>query len=501
MATVNARQNEILGVKRFAALLNLSKAFRFRPPAFNGGTRGAVMAPDVVVVSEFREANLEILGRLMDLKFDEPYEIVGPNDARGAFVVNTRTMELQGDVELIPDSCLRDQSSTDPKVNRSYPMARFKEVSSGALFTVVGVHLSVRYPATDDGVPCRVKNMQDIRNHIENEPGATFVAGDFNFHATVDPYECDPEELGEPAGWWSVLTNPQDGGRVYVDSVQRYRKSRGLPMANQWTHQQVASVQTCTGSMGIKRSRIDYIFASGVSVAEAGVDDPGWLDPVNPKYSDHRFVLGRYVLSGPPRTNRPTADLAPGGVIDVSWEPIVGATGWVVYRGRPGYAYTQITKLGPETTSYADRDTVHDKTYRYVIAALGADTGQGLESPPVWGTADARGPHVSGIVPGKAATNVDDRVKVRVSFDEFVAAASVTDTTISIYRNGRRVPGRLIRKGGFVLEFDPSFPLKKGDSYTLVVRPVRDVVGNTGPTFKSRFSTEQPPKKRRHGRR
>src|SRR5688500_228973 len=65
IATINARQNEILGPQRFEALLELALAFRTRPPAFNGGTRGAVFAPDVIAINEFREANVEIFTRQM----------------------------------------------------------------------------------------------------------------------------------------------------------------------------------------------------------------------------------------------------------------------------------------------------------------------------------------------------------------------------------------------------------------------------------------------------
>jgi hypothetical protein len=88
-----------------------------------------------------------------------------------------------------------------------------------------------------------------------------------------------------------------------------------------------------------------------------------------------------------------------------------------------------------------------------------------------------------------------------VVFDEYVAPGSITDSTVSIYRDSRRVPGQLIRRGGFVIKFNPTYALKKGQTFTIVVKPVTDVLGNAGPVFKSRFSTVAPPRKRRHHRR
>jgi endonuclease/exonuclease/phosphatase family metal-dependent hydrolase len=500
IAAVNARQNEILGLKLFEALIGLARAFRFRPLAFNGGTQGAVIAPDVAVITEFRETNLEVFGKLMRERFDEPYEIIGPPDVQGAFVVNTRTVELQGNVQLVDDVCLNDEASDKPRLNRQYPMARFKEVSTGSIFTLIGIHLSRDYSVS--GISdCLVKNVEEVRAQLEHEPGAAFAAGDFNFRPTIQPYECDPYEQGEPARWWSLLTAPADGDRPYEDAVQSFHRARSLSMLDEWTYQHPARVTTCNGTEGVRRSRIDYIFASGAQVAEAHADHPGWLDPDNFQYSDHRYVLGRFVLSGPPRPLRPAAAQEQGGVIAVTWQAVEGATGWVLYRAKAGYDYKAIAELTGEVTSYEDADTVNDETYRYAVAPVGVDSGQGIESAPIWATADSRGPHVTGIVPGPGATGISPFVTIRASFDEFVDAASVNDQTISIYRNGQRIPGRLVRKGGFVLKFNPTFTLKKGETFTVVVRPVTDVLGNAGPVFRSRFSTVEPPKKHRHHRR
>lgn len=506
VATVNARQNKILGLKKFEAMLELARAFRFRPAAFNGGTRGGVIAPDVLIISEFREfAYIEIFARLMRLKFDEPYELVGPTDAgrsvavQAAVVVNTATVTLQREVEIVDDICLNDETSDKPRLRREYPMAALKENETGALFTVVGVHLARDYSPSGES-DCLARNVAEIRTRLENEPGATFVAGDFNFRPTEMPYECDPEETGAPTRWWSVMTG--DGqGRAYVDAVRDYHRARSLAMVDEWTYQHPSSVVTCDGSSKVRRSRIDYIFASSAVVAEAHADHPGWADPSNFQYSDHRYVLGRFVLSGPPRPGRAIAVQDAGGVIDLTWEPVEGATGWIVYRALAGFDYQSIATLSGEIVTFKDSDTEHDVTYRYAVAPVGVDTGQGVESPPVWALADARGPHVTGIIPGPGAVKVDPQVTIRASFDEWVEATSVTENTIAIYRNGNRIPGRLIRKGGFVLKFDPDFALKKGETFTIVVRPVTDTLGNAGPVFKSRFSTVEPPKKRRHRRR
>lgn len=498
LVAVNARQNRILGLKRFEDMLELARAFRFRPPAFNGGRRGAVFAPDVAVISEFRETNIEIFHRLMKQKFDEPYEMVGPHNVQAALIINTRTVELVGDVQLVDDVCMNDKTSETPRLNREYPMARLREISTGSLFTVIGVHLSKDYSHT--GISdCLIKNVEALRTAVQNDQGAAFIAGDFNYRPTTLRYECDPHEQGEPIRWWTVMTQGEEAepAREFVDTVKAFHRDRSISMQDEWTYEGPTRVTTCDGKRGKRRARIDYIFASGVEVAEAHADHPGWSDPLNHKYSDHRFVLGRYVLSGPPRVNRPSATQLAAGAIQVAWEPVESATGYIVYRARPNSAYAAIARPSAETTTFDDVNTSHGVTYRYSIAAVGADTGEGVESAPISGEADARGPAVIGIVPAAGAEKVLSKITIRAKFNEWVRRGSITDRTISLYRNGNRVPGRVIRQGGFVIDFDPTYRLKKGEWYTIVVRPVEDVLGNAGPTFKSRFSTVEPRKKRR----
>jgi len=498
IATVNARQNKILGVKRFEALLELTKAFRFRPPAFNGGIRRSVIAPDIFVISEFRETNVEVLARLLRVKFDEPYDIVGASDVQAALIVNHDTVTMEGEVELVDDVCLNDQTSEKPRFKREYPMARFRENSTGAQFTVVGVHLARDYSHSTQ-TNCLMRNVRAIRERVETDPGATFLAGDFNFRATEMPYECDMNETTSPAQWWSELVTPSEG-RAYVDAARFFHRSRGLTMIDEWTYEHPTRVQTCNGTFGIRRSRIDYIFSSGATVAEAHADHPGWAAPGIYEYSDHRYVLGRFVLVGPPRPDRPAVEPDADGVIHLTWEPVEGAQQWVIYRARGGNPYAELARVDGTVLAYDDRATDHDVSYRYSVAAIEPQGGHGVEAGGVWETADARGPHVSSITPPRGADRVDIDVTIRVTFDEFVAAGNVGPGTIRLYRNGNRVAGRVVRKGGFVLKFNPANRLRKGENYTIVVSPVRDVLGNAGQRFASRFETQPKPRKR-HRRR
>jgi hypothetical protein len=288
---------------------------------------------------------------------------------------------------------------------------------------------------------------------------------------------------------------------MYQDAARTYRRSRGESMTDEWTYQHPSNAPTCAGTLGVRQSRIDYIFAADAVVAEAGADHPGWLAAGAPKYSDHRYVLGRFVLSGPPRPLRPIATPDAGGVIHLTWETVDGVNGWIVYRALAGEQYQEIARLPGTSLAFDDTSTVDATTYRYALAPVGVDTGEGHESAGRWAVADARGPRVTSVTPPPGASGVGTNATVRVTFDEWVESSSVTPSTISLYRNGARVRGRVIRKGGFVLLFDPSFALRKRDGYTVVVRPVADTLGNIGPSFQSRFTTVEPPKRKKDRRR
>src|SRR5919199_5519320 len=110
------------------------------------------------------------------------------------------------------------------------------------------------------------------------------------------------------------------GGRALIDSVRSYNRAHHESMAREWTQEQRAKRVLCDGHENIKRSRIDYLLASGAALAEAHTDDPGWAG-AQPgtraagvtKYSDHRFVWGRFVLSGPPRAGASSCRGRPAG--------------------------------------------------------------------------------------------------------------------------------------------------------------------------------------------
>ena len=488
IATVNAKQNKILGLNRIIALIELTKALRFRPPAFNSGKARTVLAPDIAVISEFRPTNVEVLTRLMRLKFDQPYEIVGPSDVQAALIVNTATLALEGEVELITDVCRNDPSSDKPRFHREYPMARFTEVSTGAAFTVIGVHLARDYNMNGQS-NCLVRNIEQLRAAVANEPGAAFMAGDFNFRPTQTPYECDAGETSPPAAWWAAITQPQDGGRAFVDAVRQFQTEQRGSMRDHWTYQHPRPAITCNGTTGIRRSRIDYIFASDAAVAEGWTDHPGWTAPDTFNYSDHRYALGRFVLTGPDRPRRVVVTPDAGGIMHLAWEPVEGTTQWVLFRAEAGSKYVEIARLPAETLAFDDSTTIHDTRYRYSLAGIGDNGGQGREAAGAWATADARGPRVSSITPARGATNVGVNVRIRATFDEFVVADSVGDNTITLFRNGRPVRGRVVRKGGFVITFDPAQPLRRNENYTILVQRVADVLGNRGPSFTARFST------------
>jgi len=179
-------------------------------------------------------------------------------------------------------------------------------------------------PAGSDD--CKTRNSAELRKQLAPYDKYGSVVGDFNRRAMQLEYECDPtEDLSGPMSWYSAITEAPLGGHAYLDAV-RHRRS-GLSMAQQWTFEKEAPEPICTGGLGIRRMRLDYIFVSDVLFPiEASVDDPGWAGAtpgtigcsVAPacKYSDHRFVAARLRLPGsqPP----PPPPVAPAYVDDVA---------------------------------------------------------------------------------------------------------------------------------------------------------------------------------------
>jgi hypothetical protein len=267
-------------------------------------------------------------------------------------------------------------------------------------------------------------------------------------------------------------------------------------MAAEWTHEKDEKGDLCNGARGYPRARIDYLFAARAGVADAHADHPGWAGVVpgtrhhtNKRYSDHRWVWGRFVLSGSPRPARPTPVPDKGGVIHLSWESVEGAAGYVLYRAVQGHAYAVLTRPTSGTTTFDDLATRHGRTYRYAVAAVDATGSQGPESEPKWMTADARGPLVTSVSPRSGAVGVARNVTIRVRFDESVDPSVVTGSTIELRRKGHSLRGRVIRESRRVILFDPKRRLRNKRSYRIVVHAVKDLLGNRGERFYSYFKT------------
>lgn len=499
IVTVNAKQNRILGLSRFLALFELPKALRFRPGAFNGGFHSAVTAPDVIIVQEVRPSNLEILVRLLRQRFPHRYEALEPIDAAASFVVNADTVTVQGEVTTWADVCTTEDTPTDRRSARDYPIVHLTETGTNAPFVVAGMHTAKRYDTT--GQPnCMTRNIEKLRAELADETVPVIIGGDFNRRSTIDPYECDPDERSAPNPWWDLLTAPEDGGRVYVDAVRQWHRGHGTPMDAEWTHEQHQARVLCDQTTRFKRSRLDYLFAGGAAVAEAHADHPGWAGaepgtthPLNRRYSDHRYVWGRFVVSGPPRPLQPALVPAADGRITVAWEPVEGATAYIVYRAVRRRAYDVLATVPADQLAFSDVVTEHGVSYRYSVAGVGADGGIGHESRPAFAVADAKGPHVRRTTPPRGETGVDPQVTITIRYDERVAAESVEPDTVRLWLGRTRIPGTAFVAGTRLLGLDYAGRLQKGKTYRVVVDPVRDVLGNAGPRVAWSFTTVEPP--------
>ncbi|MEA2497662.1 MAG: hypothetical protein QOH26_67, partial [Actinomycetota bacterium] len=327
--SVNAKQSVVLGVTRFKRLYELTKAIRNRPLAFDGGFNGAVNAPDVIVVQEISQSNFDIFRHVLRQRFSHKFVTAGTVNSAAKLLINPSTVEMVGSETVWTDPCSGNDGTT-----RHYQSVRLQQLSTGAPFVVAGIHLQQQYPEPER---CREENVAEMRRQLEVDALPIFIAGDFNQRAVETPRECDPEEASTPFPWWSALTAPTDGGRAYADSVRDWHLAHGESLANEWTFERVNMTALCDGQQGLRRGRIDYIFSVGALVAEAHTDHPGWAglapgerDPTNFRYSDHRFLWGRFVISGPAQPSPPTATLAEGGEIDLSWTAVEGATSYVV---------------------------------------------------------------------------------------------------------------------------------------------------------------------------
>lgn len=493
--SINARQNAVLGIKRFEDMFELSQALRKRPLAFNGGFNGGVHAPDIVVTQEIRPSNLEIFEHLLRQRYKQKYRVAGFAEAASQIIYNSATVTpVQEEPRTWSDVCLGETSAGN-RHGRFYQAARFTEVATGAPFTVAGLHMPKSFASSGES-DCFTRNLTEFRTQLENEPGAVFIAGDFNKRAVEMPHECDPQETSPAYPWYLVLTDPPEGERRYIDSVKEWHRQRRLGLEDQWTHEQKSETLTCDGSSRYRRTRIDFIFQSGAVTAEAYADHPGWAGTIPGtkrsgfhKYSDHRFLFGRFILTGPPKPLAPTATPAKGGVIDLSWTPVEGASQYIVYRAIRGRDYNELGRTDGLTTTFSDQSTEHDVVYRYSIAPVASDGGNGFESRRSFARADSRGPQVVSVTPGSGATGVDRRTNIRVVFDSGVRPDSVTGDRIRLVRGRTLITGRLYMESRRVLVFDPDFALRPGTRYSVKVKPVQDRLGNVGGSKSWEFYT------------
>jgi endonuclease/exonuclease/phosphatase family metal-dependent hydrolase len=472
---------------------------RNRPDAFNGGYSGGVTAPDVIALQEIRVPYVEIFEHVLRQRYPNQFKIAGFEEATSPMIYNADTVTPVGEVTTWEDVCLGDEASGS-RTHRFYQVARFTENRTGAPFSVAGFHMPKNFGGTQPD--CYIDNVMMLREQLEAEPGATFIAGDFNKRSVQTQLECDPNERSEPFHWYELMTSP-DEGRVYADAARRDARMHSKSMANQWTHEQRSRTENCDGTHRFRRSRIDYIFSSGAAVAEGSADAPGWAGAApgtksgEHKYSDHRFVSSRFVLTGPPQPVRPQAARRRGGEVDLSWSPIEGATRYVIYRAIRRRGFDTLGTVKATTTTFDDDFTEHGVTYRYKVAAIGENQGQGVESGATFVEIDKRGPQVRYVSPRRGALAVERRAVIRVTFDEAVRPDSVMQDRIRLYRGRKRLPGKLRQESSRVLIFNPSFPMRAGREHKVVVKPVTDRLQNVGGVAVWTFETKDRRKRKR----
>lgn len=498
IASVNAKQPKVLGIYSFKRLYSMILALRNRPRAFDAGEGDAISAPDVLVIQEMSYSNLEIFQNILNQTSQFDYQIAHAEGAVSKLLYNAETVDLAGAPIPWVDPC---KTGTDGRQPRLYQYARFIEIASRVPFTVASVHLSNDYKDSG-GMQCRFANAAELLRQLAGEQGASFAGGDFNFSAVKEPHECDPDERSEPTDWWTLMTSAVEGAPAFVDAAREWHRRRNVSMATAWTYEKLESTMTCLGTKARRRARLDFLFARNAVVAEAHADDPGWAWPTTPvppdrrRFSDHRFVWGRFVLTGPPRPEIPISTPLRAGVIDLTWEPVEGATGYIVYRKKPGEAYARLGTVDATVMSYSDARTSHGSVYRYSVAAVGANGAQGFESKAVAEVADAQGPLVIGHSPYSGAAKVARTANIYVRFGENIAPDGLHPQTIQLILKAKRARGQdrtiwgeLRASSPRLLVFNPAGPLERRRTYVVRVRAVRDRLGNPGAWSSFSFRT------------
>ena len=488
VVTVNAAQARILEKKRFERLFELARALRLRPAAFDGGTEAAVAVPDVILFQEMRFSNLEIFKRLLKQRLPHMYEIVGSEGATAKLLVNLDRVTPSGTGGTWDDVCL---GGNDVAGGRTYQWVGLTENATGAPLVAASVHFSNKYAEED----CLARNVAAMRTVLDGTEGAIVVGGDFNKRATQAVAECDPDEQSPPLAWYTAMTAPTAENPGYEDAVVVAQRRRGRSLLDQWTFERGASTPGCTGAFSVRRSRIDYIFVRGATVADAGADHPGWAGaghatrhPTNFKYSDHRFVSARIILNSLARPEAPSAVPGAGGLVSLTWSAVSDATGYVVLRAVGRRPYTPIASVTEAATSYEDVSTQHGRLHRYAVAPVGAG-GQGWESMPARVVPDARGPAIVSTSPGRGAGGVSRTTSIELRFDEAVAAESVDQTSVRLMRAGNAVRARVVQTAPRVLRLDPARALRRETTYRVVVQDLSDALGNRSRSDAWKFTT------------
>jgi len=373
--TVNAQQITTDN----ARLSELANALRNRPTAMDGN----FYPPDVIMVNEIStDASLIGLRDNLNAVFvSARYEIVGSTNSavKAKFLVNTSTMTFES-AKTWPDVC---------ETAVQYQLIRLREAATNKSVTVGGVHFRAYYAAAD----CRERNTDEVRRQLDGV--ARLIVGDFNQRAAEIELECDPYENSSNRPWYEAIT-PQSAidGISYIDAVRFHQRSSNLSLAEEWTWEGTSTRVLCDGTTNYKRSRIDYLFASNnVGVFEAHADHPGWANvqqrgstSCTPapqcRYSDHRFVWGRFDLSSIPAPVNPpatptnlTATAASSTHVDLAWTAVANATGYRVERSTDGSTgWAQIAST--TSPSFGDTDVVENSTryYRVIATNAGGDS-------------------------------------------------------------------------------------------------------------------------------
>ena len=374
VVTVNALQRDVDDARMSELATGLATRVGLTPTA-----------ADVIVVEEITQTGLNLLRDKLNAVMNASYAVVGlssnaglASDVKVKLLLNTTTMEYTGRTTWL-DVC---------DSMRLYQSISAREKATGREVAVAGVHLA---PTTNaaGSQDCRKRNAARIREQVAPYDDRGSVVGDFNRRAMLTERECDPEETSAPMDWYSTMTAPVDG-HAYLDAVRTYRRSAGLSMSNQWTFEDATAGPLCSGTPGVRRMRLDYVFASDVlAPVAAGTDDPGWggteagavgCSPAPAcKYSDHRFVWAQLRL---PSTDIHVGDLdgtrttlksgwraqATARVHDAKEAPVAGA---VVSARWSNSATTQTcTTNGVGTCSLTSGALKRETTVRLTVTGL-----------------------------------------------------------------------------------------------------------------------------------